>query len=243
LRLCIIIPSYNHGAQLHRTIDSISQYRLPIIVVDDGSSDEDKIHVVAATNRYGAELISLPKNLGKGGAVMEGFRAADRLGFTHAIQMDADGQHDPNAVSDLIKAATACPDALIVGHPIFDESAPGSRLFGRRIANFFVGLETLSTRMPDSMCGFRVYPLATCLDLMKTVRLTHRMDFDIEIIVRFAWLGVPLIPVAARVTYPDDGVSNYRVWRDNWLIVKLHTRLVFGMMWRLPKMIAGKTGG
>jgi predicted LPLAT superfamily acyltransferase len=238
VRLCVLIPVYNHGAQLATTLESISRYGQPVIVVDDGSDAEDERSILLATDQHAAELVRMPANLGKGGAVIEGLRTAGGRGFTHALQIDADGQHDSRDINRFIAAAKSNPTALIAGQPIFDESIPKSRLYGRRLTNFWVAIETLSVSVPDAMCGFRVYPLDSCLKLIESVQLTHRMDFDIEIMVRLAWLDVPIVPVSTRVQYFDHGVSHFRTWRDNWLITKLHTKLVMLSLWRLPMRIA-----
>jgi predicted LPLAT superfamily acyltransferase len=237
VNVCAVVPVYDHGTPLQRTVDRLCVHGLPIIIVDDGSNEETKRAIATAAQRCGAEVVTLPRNGGKGCAVKAGLRAAWGRGYTHAMQVDADGQHDIDDVPKLLAAARDQPDAVVCGDPQFDASVPASRLYGRRLTSFWVRVETLSPSMPDTMCGFRVYPLAACIALLDSVRLGDRMDFDIEILVRLYWRGVPFVTVPTVVVYPEGGTSNFRLLRDNWLITKLHTRLVFGMLGRWPALL------
>jgi predicted LPLAT superfamily acyltransferase len=242
MRVCIIIPVYNHGDALVATLDGLSPRGLPIIVVDDGSDTRNQARIAAAAAAAGATLLRFEENRGKGAAVLAGFREADRRGFTHALQVDADGQHDLNDVPRLVERAREHPGAMISGNPQFDASAPASRLYGRAITRFWVWIETLSFAIPDAMCGFRVYPLAPCLRLIARHPPGQGMEFDIEIAVRLYWQGVPFIAVPTRVIYPDGGTSHFRVVADNWRITRTHTRLFFGMLLRLPLLLMRKLG-
>ena len=159
-------------------------------------------------------------------------------GFTHAIQLDADGQHDLAALPRLLRIGTEHPDALVLGHPRYDASVPRARELGRRFTNLWVWIETLSCRITDAMCGFRLYPLAPALAVADGARLSPRMAFDIDIAVRLSWRGVPVRMLPVGVTYPAGNISNFDMLRDNWRITALHTRLVFGMLVRLPALLA-----
>jgi predicted LPLAT superfamily acyltransferase len=185
-------------------------------------------------------LLRLPVNGGKGAAVMAGLRAAHRAGYTHALQIDADGQHDANDVPLFIAAAQVEPHAVILGRPVYDDSVPKSRLYGRYLTHVWVWIETLSLTIRDSMCGFRLYPLDAACALIDSVTLPTRMDFDIEILVRLHWRRLAFRSIPTRVTYATDGVSHFDVLWDNVRISASHTRLVFGMLWRLPMLIAHK---
>jgi predicted LPLAT superfamily acyltransferase len=240
VRPCVIIPTFNHGQPLSRTLEAVSLFGLPIFVVDDGSDEADRLLVTSACDRFNANMISLSVNQGKGGAMIEGFRVAHAAGFSHAVQIDADGQHEADDIRKLLDAMTEAPTALIAGQPVFDASVPRSRLYGRRLTNTCVAIETLSTSMPDAMCGFRIYPIQACMELIESIALTRRMDFDIEILVRLAWRGVPIIGVPTRVKYFADGISNFRMLRDNWLITRLHILLFFGMLIRVPTILSGR---
>ncbi len=239
---CVVIPVYNHGEALAGTLDSLSGYALPTIVVDDGSDEKTKAIVADLAVKTDIELVSLPQNLGKGGAVMAGLRFAQQQGYTHVLQIDADGQHDLNDVDRLLDEARKQPDALISGKPQFDDTVPASRLYGRWITRFWVWIETLSLDIPDAMCGFRVYPLESTIRLMDSKKLGLRMDFDIEVAVRLYWRGVPFVAVPTHVIYPKDGTSHFHVLQDNWRISRMHTILFFGMLWRLPLLLFRKLG-
>jgi len=242
MKPCVIIPVYNHGETLSGTLENLSSYGLHTFVVDDGSNDRTKEILAKLDAEFDIDLITLPENQGKGAAVKVGFCKAWAKGFTHGIQVDADGQHDLGDLGILLDEAWKNPDALISGDPQYDESAPASRLYGRSITRFWVWVETLSLDIPDAMCGFRIYPLEPCIRLIDDRRIGTRMEFDIEIAVRLHWRGVPFIAIPTRVTYPDDGTSHFRVLQDNWRITRMHTMLFFGMLLRLPVLLLRKLG-
>ncbi|MGF6445534.1 glycosyltransferase family 2 protein [Paraburkholderia youngii] len=239
---CIVIPIYNHKDAIGATVANLAVHGLPIFVVDDGS-DEPTQQVLAALALQCAQqmtLLRLPENGGKGAAVMAGLRAARAAGYTHALQIDADGQHDATDVPRFIDAARAEPGAVILGRPVYDDSVPKARLYGRYLTHVWVWIETLSLTIRDSMCGFRLYPLALACELIDGVRLPTRMDFDIEILVRLHWRRAAFRSIPTRVTYAADGVSHFDVLWDNVRISRSHTRLVFGMLMRLPMLLAHK---
>jgi len=242
MKPCVIIPVYNHGETLSGTLENLSSYGLHVFVIDDGSDERAKEILGELHSEFDFDLITLPENQGKGAAVQAGFRGAWDKGFTHGIQVDADGQHDLGDLGILLDEAWKNPDALISGDPQFDKSAPASRLYGRSITRFWVWVETLSLSIPDAMCGFRIYPLEPCIRLIDDRRIGSRMEFDIEIAVRLFWRGVPFIAIPTRVTYPDDGTSHFRVLQDNWRISRMHTMLFFGMLLRLPVLLLRKLG-
>ena len=235
---CIIIPIYNHKDTIDAVVDRLSSYAIPIFVVDDGSDAATRAVLRALALRQPlVRHIRLPENGGKGAAVMRGFREAHRAGFTHALQIDADGQHDIADVPKFIDKSRARPEAVIAGRPIYDACAPASRRYGRLITHAWVWIETLSLAIGDSMCGFRLYPLAPTIALIDRTSLPTRMDFDIDIIVRLFWMGVPVENLPTRVIYPEGGLSHFKLWRDNARISWMHTRLVLGMLRRLPMLL------
>lgn len=241
---CIIIPLYNHGSTLHQTILELQPYGVPVIVVDDGSTQETQQALQnVVTNFNWVRAIRLPENGGKGAAVMRGFREADAAGYTHALQVDADGQHDLSDIPRFLGLAKCYPQALLCGKPIYDASAPASRRYGRLITHVWVWIETWSFAIADSMCGFRVYPLKPTVALIDRMRLPTRMAFDIAIVVRLYWLGLPILNMPTRVIYPQDGISHFHLWRDNWRISCAHGRLVCGMLIRFPKLLWRKLFG
>lgn len=244
MRACIVIPNYNHVAVIEAVLTELSALSLPIIMVNDGSSSEaSEVMRYCAAKFESLTLIEHQKNQGKGGAVQTGLLTADKLGFTHAIQVDADGQHDLNDIKTLIKLGKTHPNSLISGRPVYDESVPKVRLYSRYITHFWVWIETLSFSVKDSMCGFRCYPVAITAKLLRDKRLGKRMDFDIEIMVRLYWRGVKSIFMPTKVIYPEGGSSHFRALEDNVLISWMHTRLFFGMLPRIPKLLWRKFSG
>ncbi|RCU52786.1 glycosyltransferase family 2 protein [Corallincola holothuriorum] len=238
---CIIIPIYNHGSTIGATVSSLLTYNLPILIVDDGSdASTHEILDTLATQNTLVSVDHLPSNLGKGGAVMAGIRKAAKLGYSHAIQVDADGQHDLNDLTKLVKLAHENPNALVSGQPEYDESVPTHRYIARYITHVWVWIETLSFSIKDSMCGFRAYPIKPCVEVLDSANLGQRMDFDPEIMVRLYWHGVQIITMPTKVIYPKDGVSHFRGLEDNLRISWMHTRLFFGMLKRLPFLVFRK---
>lgn len=238
-RPCIIVPVFNHGVLAAELTVKLSNLGLTVFLVDDGSVVEAEALVLAAKGAS-IELLTHQENQGKGAAVMCGLRAALNAGFSHAVQIDADGQHAFEDIPDFLHRAKAAPEAMICGCPIYDASVPLGRRIGRYLTHVWVWIETLSFEIKDSMCGFRVYPLEVTVPMLDQAGLGRRMDFDMEILVRLAWKGVPIHSVPTKVIYPEGGRSNFRLVADNWYITLMHIRLSFGMLLRLPRLIAWK---
>lgn len=242
--LAAIVPSYNHYRHIGGVIAALKAHGLRIFIIDDGSTEPAKSALkVLDDPASGVTLHRQHKNGGKGAAVMAGFRLAAAEGFTHALQVDADGQHDLEALPALMELSALHPEALISGQPVYDETIPTSRKMARWITHVWVWIETLSTQITDSMCGYRIYPLAPAMVVIESERVGHYMDFDTEIMVRMNWRGTPVRMFPVHVTYPEDNTSNFRLGADNWLITKMHTRLVFGMLARLPQILRNRSGG
>ena len=238
MKLCAIIPSYNHVQNIGLIIEGLRAENLPIFIIDDGSNDTARKALDAFHTKAGCiEVHHFSRNQGKGAAVMHGFRLAEAAGYTHALQIDADGQHDLKAIPRLIALASAHPDALISGQPIYDASIPMGRKIGRWVTHIWVWIETLSFRITDSMCGFRIYPLAPINALMKHREPGRYMEFDTEIMVRLFWQGVDPVMTPVSVIYPPDNTSNFRLWRDNWRISLMHARLFLTMLLHMPAII------
>ena len=222
-------------------VEKLAGHQLAIFIVDDGSDMATQQVLAALAADY--PIISLHRllqNGGKGAAVMRGMREAYQAGFSHALQIDADGQHDTQDVAQFIECGKQHPLAIICGQPSYDASVPKGRLYGRYITHFWVRIETLSFAIGDTMCGFRLYPLQATFELINGVKLPERMDFDIEILVRLAWRGLEFKNIATKVIYPPDGLSHFNMLRDNIRITKMHTRLCFGMLLRLPLLLLRK---
>lgn len=236
---CLLIPVYEHAGPLRAVLNGLKGLNLRCLLVDDGSSETCAGELRNLAQEHGAwvQLLRLEQNRGKGGAMIAGFRWAALMGHSHALQVDADGQHDLAALPTLLEAGKAQSDAVICGEPRFDSSAPRSRLAGRRLTNFWIAINTLSLEIRDGMCGLRLYPLAATLPLLENRWLGKRMDFDPEILVRLHWRGVKPVFLPVRVVYPEGGRSNFRTVKDNVHISFMHMRLFFGMLLRLPQLL------
>lgn len=238
---CVVIPCYNHGAMMASVLARLAPFNLAVFIVDDGSDEATRLQLEPLRNAQ-VTLIRLAENQGKGAAVMRGLQVAAEAGFSHALQVDADGQHQIEDCPQMLAEARQHPQCLISGQPVYDDTIPKSRLYGRYITHFWVWVETLSFSIRDSMCGFRVYPLAPTLALATRHPIGQRMDFDTEIMVRLYWAGTPSRFIATRVTYPQDGVSHFDALRDNLRISWMHTRLFFGMLPRIPSLLRRPRG-
>lgn len=229
---------FDHEHAVARVVAAVRAAGLPCLLVDDGSGPAcaRELDRLAATLPY-TQLLRLPVNSGKGAAMLAGFTAAAQHGYSHALQIDADGQHALRDISTFIEEARRHPRALICGQPLFDRSMPKVRFYGRYLTHSLVWLNTLSFSIPDSLCGFRVYPLDAVVSLMAQEYIGRRMDFDVEIIVRLYWREVPMRWLPTAVTYPLDGVSHFRMLRDNVRMVRLQMRLFGGMLQRLPRLM------
>lgn len=234
---CAVIPVYNHETAVPAVVDALLAAGLPCVLVDDASSPACSAVLEQLAQGENTYLIRLAINQGKGGAVMAGLREAARLGFTHALQVDADGQHDLRDVATFMQVSQQNPQALICGYPQYDDSVPKGRLYARYLTHVWVWINTLSLEIRDSMCGFRVYPLAPTLALMDSAYIGTRMDFDSDILVRLAWRNQPMRWLPTQVHYPADGLSHFRLLRDNLRISAMHTRLFFGMLVRAPMIL------
>ena len=235
----IVVPVFNHERAIADTVARLKPHGLPCYLVDDGSAAAGRAELdrLAAQEQAWLKLLRHEHNLGKGAAVRTGCEAAYTDGHTHAVQIDADGQHDVADLPAMVALARANPQAVISGVPVYDRSIPAVRYYGRWLTHVLVWLHTLSTEIRDSMCGFRVYPLAPSLELWRAGVIGTRMDFDTDILVRLHWAGHAVKHLPTRVTYPSDGVSHFRYWRDNLRMISLHVRLLFGMLWRSPKLV------
>ncbi len=237
-RPCFIIPCYNHTDGLEQMLGRLKNFDHPIIIVDDGSLPEHAIVIDQLTALFSdIILIRHNNNQGKGKAVISGIQKANELRFTHALQIDADGQHQIEDVPKFLTFSEQHPDFLVSGQPIYDHSVPKVRLYGRYITHFWVYIETLSFTIKDSMCGFRVYPVIASQELLTKTALGARMDFDTEIMVRLYWENTPVHFIPTKVIYPKNGVSHFRPLQDNVRISWMHTRLFFGMLIRAPKLL------
>ena len=237
----VLIPSYNPGAQVLETVRAARTQWNPVWVVVDGSTDGtgEQLRSMADSDD-GLRIIILPENRGKGAAVLEGITQAAALGFTHALTMDSDGQHPAALIPEFMADSQAAPAAMILGKPVFGPEAPALRVNGRKVSNGWANLETLWMGIGDSLYGFRVYPIAPLMKIMRGNRFMRRFDFDPEAVVRLCWAGVWPINRDAAVRYlsaAEGGVSHFNYLRDNTLLTWMHIRLFLGFLLRLPLLI------
>ncbi len=227
---CVVIPCFDHGTALATVLQSLDRFELTCYIVDDGSGPDTmrQLHALAAAHA-GVHLLRLDENRGKGEAVLHGMRVAQAAGFTHALQVDADGQHRIEDVPAFLAESRRHPDAVIAGQPVFDASVPRVRLYGRMITLALSWAATLSLDIRDAMCGFRVYPIAPTLRAARVAGFSARMGFDPEILVRLHRAGLQLRFMRTAVTYPPDGISHFRMVRDNVRIAWMHSRLLAGV--------------
>lgn len=238
----ILIPTYNTGGKVLQTVWDARRIWQPVWVVVDGSTD-GTLEALQALAREDPDIrvLALARNQGKGAAILHGLREAAAAGYTHAMTMDADGQHPSDKILEFMAASAANPEALILGLPVFDASAPRVRVHGRKLSNWCTDLETLGAGIGDSLYGFRVYPIAPLREIMERQPWMRRFDFDAEAAVRLCWRGVRPINLAAPVRYfrPDEGgVSHFRYLRDNAVLAWMHARLILEGLVRLPLLLA-----
>ncbi len=232
---CVVIPIYNNKDTIGDVLERLRPFAIPCLIVNDGSNRETRETLNRLARHHDwVSIDHLPKNGGKGAAVKRGISLAHERGFSHAVQVDADGQHHLEDVPRFLEAARKNPAALILGRPVFGTDAPLSRRMGRVISQVLVWLETLSLAIADPLFGFRVYPVAAASTLIRGGSLGSRMDFDPEIAVRLCWRRTPIRNLPTRVKYPENGVSHFRMLEDNLLLSWMHARLVLGMCWRAP---------
>ncbi|BEV73812.1 hypothetical protein THUN1379_32940 [Paludibacterium sp. THUN1379] len=238
----VLIPSYNPGPKVIDTVKEARRFWNPVWVVVDGSTDgsAEALQALAAEDD-GLRVMVLPHNVGKGAAVLHGLEMASQQGMTHVLCMDSDGQHPAQRIPDFMHCSQTHPEAMVLGVPVFDASAPSLRVKGRKISNWWANLETLGMGIGDSLFGFRVYPVAPLRRVMRGQRWMRRFDFDPEAVVRLCWLGVRPINLPAAVKYfqpGEGGVSHFNYWRDNRLLTCMHIRLMIGFILRLPMLTA-----
>ena len=242
----VVIPSYNTGPGVVDTVRAAAEIWDPVWVVIDGSTDEsEEMLSRLAKETKNVRILSIPENSGKGSAVLLGAQEAAKLGFSHLLAMDADGQHPANQIRPFMESSIANPGALILGKPQFDDSAPPIRVHGRKLCNFWVNLETLWSGINDSLFGLRIYPIAELRAIMEGKGYARRFDFDPEVAVRMCWRGIPTINIPCPVRYfsaEEGGVSQFRYLRDNKLLILMHCRLLAGFLLRFPLLALRRFG-
>lgn len=242
MKFGFVIPVYNHGSTLESVVRSLDKYNFPMIVVDDGNDLKNKEFISQVAQKFSSvTVVTLKKNGGKGKAMCAGLREAEKMGLTHVLQIDSDGQHDAERVGYFLEKSKQNPDAVICGYPEYDESAPKKRVNGRKIANCWVHIVTLSNQIKDALIGFRIYPVKPYIQILNHhAIIDSRMGYDTDILVHLSWKNIKIINEAVKVSYPKDGISNFRMVQDNIHIALTYTRLCIGMILRLPVLIFRK---
>ena len=222
LRCAIVIPAYNHAGQVRTVVQKCLQFRLPVVVVDDGSTDSTP-EVLASLS--GITVIHHKKNQGKGASLLTGFEEALRLA-DWAITIDADGQHDAEDIPSLIQAVPGGQRPIVIGKRVGMQhrNVPWTSRWGRRFANFWVWA-SCGRWLSDSQSGFRIYPLPETMHLRTKAR---RYQFEVEVLARAAWSGIPIMEVPVRALYgpPGERISHFRPWLDFWRNTRTFARLV-----------------
>ncbi|MES2013479.1 MAG: glycosyltransferase family 2 protein [Pseudomonadota bacterium] len=243
----VLIPSYNPGPKVDETVRAARQYWNPVWVVVDGSTDGSELELQAmAAQDSGLRVIYLPRNQGKGAAVLQGLKLAAAEGYTHALTMDSDGQHPPELIPTFMAASLQQPNAMVLGKPVFDTSAPNLRVQGRKISNWWANFVTLWGGIGDSLFGFRIYPINPLIKVMRFQPWMRHFDFDPEAAIRLCWRGVKVVNLPAPVRYfsiDEGGVSHFRYLRDNILLTWMYTRLFIGFVLRLPVLVVRRLIG
>lgn len=238
-RAAVVVPSFNHGRSIGLVLDGLGRLGLPIVVVDDGSTDDTRSAVSLWSTLNPAVAMTFVRhetNVGKAAALRSGFGAAASLGMSHAVSIDADGQLDPGDIPALLSLSRAHPTALILGtRPADTPDCPPRCLAGRLFASFAIALQT-GLHLSDSQCGLRIYPL----QLIETLACRGgRYAFEAEMITRTAWAGWPVLeqPVTCRYFREAERVSHFRPWRDTCAQVGMHIRLIARALLPLPRVV------
>ncbi|MBX2809564.1 MAG: glycosyltransferase family 2 protein [Cellvibrionaceae bacterium] len=238
MNYCLVIPHYNHAQAFAQFFPQLSQLPYHCIIVDDGSRPAEQQQLRELIQHNSAmQLLTHSHNRGKGAAVISACYHARTLGFSHIVQIDADGQHDHRDIKKLIAYSEQYPQTIVSGKPYFDASAPKIRVYGRRVTDMWTALETLSLQIKDGLCGFRVYPLAQFENIIDRHHIGARMDFDTDVLVKAVWEAIPLQFIPTKVIYPENSVSHFHYWRDNKVLIGLHSRLLVGMLLRSPVLL------
>jgi glycosyltransferase involved in cell wall biosynthesis len=237
VKACALIPIYDHADTIEKVVAQLPP-ELPCLIVDDGSAEPTRAALRRVeASRANAIVVRRDHNGGKGAALKTGYRSARARGFSHAVQLDADGQHDTADVPRFLAAMRARPDALVLGVPEFDASAPLARIYARQLSRGLVWLACLSRAVPDPLCGFRGVPLDPALAVIDAASTGDWMDFEPELAVRMVWQGTPIATLPTRVIYPSGGISHFSLARDYPRLASLYLRLLAGMVARAPQLL------
>lgn len=228
----MVIPVYNHYTRLATLVAEFVERGYAVYLVDDGSNAPTKARLAEMT-APGICQFEIEQNSGKGAAVCLGMAEAHAAGFSHVLQIDADGQHQIADADRMIRQSKMTPEAVVAGSRPYS-AMPQGRRRGRRITDFWVNINTLSRSIDDSMCGLRVYPLASAMSVVQWQKMGSRMQFDTDIAVYLFWLGVPFVNVTVSVDYPKENTSHFKLGCDNLRISLMHAKHFLALFVRAP---------
>jgi len=234
LRLCVVVPTYNHQDTLPDVLNDILRYTSSVIVVNDGSTDRTAAILEHFTGKI--EIVSYPGNRGKGYALKTGFNRAEELGYQGAITIDSDGQHFAAEIAHFVDYAEKYPGALLLGQRMTEGDMPGKNSFANKFSNFWFAAYT-ARRFRDTQNGFRLYPLLAMNGLRS---FSSRYEAELEMLVRLAWKGIRIVPVPTRVYYPPENerVTHFRAGKDFFRISILNTLLlILAIVYGYPSML------
>jgi glycosyltransferase involved in cell wall biosynthesis len=227
MRLCLLIPHYEHARAIGPLLERLAACELPCIVVDDGSGDEARSVLQSLAARFAwMTVVWRETNGGQGAAKRTGYRHALEAGYTHSLELDADGQHDTGDIPRFVATMETNPSAAVLGQPVFGAEAPRARLWGRQLSRALVWLACGSTTVRDPLCGYRGLPLAAAVSIIDRTHTGNRMSFDPEFAVRLYRAGLPIVTLPTRVSYPTDGVSHFDMLHDNLRLAGTYARLL-----------------
>ncbi|MDO4998387.1 MAG: glycosyltransferase family 2 protein [Neisseria sp.] len=232
MKTLALIPHYKHETMVAQVVAGVRAFGLDVLIVDDGSGEPSGAVLRDLAEQEGVFVLFRPVNGGKGAAMKAGLKWAVQQGYSHVLQVDADGQHELNDISKMLLLAQENPEAVVCGAPQYGDDAPKARVYGRKITDFWNALHTGSRDIRDGMCGFRLYPAVCTFAVICEENIGNRMDFDTEILIHLYWRRVPLVWLDTPVRYAADGISHFRSWQDNVLISKMHARLFCQMLAR-----------
>lgn len=238
---CTLIPIYDHPDTIRTVVAGLAPLGLPCLIVDDGSDAATRAELARIARAHGRVSVERrERNGGRGAALKTGYRVALDRGFSHAIQLDADGQHAAADVPRFLAEIEAHPTALVLGAPRFDDTVPASRLYGRQLSRVMVWASTLCFDVADPLCGFRGIPLAPTVALLDRVPTGDHMEFDPELVIRLHWAGVPVRNVPTRVVYRSGGLSHFDMLRDNARLSGVYAAALAGALRRAPRRLLGR---
>lgn len=241
MRICVLIPHYEHAAAIGPLLERLEPHGLPCIVVDDGSGAAAREVLRALAARFSwVTMVWRERNGGQGAAKRSGYRAALGAGFTHAVEMDADGQHNTDDLPRFLALMKANPSAVVLGTPQFGEDAPRARIWGRQLSRALVWLACGSMAVTDPLCGYRGLPLAAAVEVIDSSHTGDRMTHDPEFAVRLFRAGLPILNLPTRVSYPTDGVSHFDMLRDNLRLAATYLRLLAELPLATPAIVLAR---